>query len=112
MKRGLWRIMIRQASLACLVAAAGSAVWAQAPAGPQPTSSAPENQTPAQKPAPPQQDAPKQAGVTISVDVPVVTLDVVAATQNGDIIPGLKRENFRILEDGQPQVITNFGTTE
>ena len=36
--------------------------------------------------------------MTISVEVPVVTLDVIAATQNGDIIPGLKKENFRILK--------------
>jgi len=39
-----------------------------------------------------------------------VTLDVVATTSNGDLIPGLKKENFRILEDGAPQTITNFGT--
>jgi len=50
--------------------------------------------------------------VSIAVEVPVVTLDVVAATQNGDIIPGLKKENFRVLEDGQPQTITNFGPTD
>jgi len=50
--------------------------------------------------------------VTVSVEVPVVTLDVVAATQNGDIIPGLKKENFRVLEDGQPQTITSFGPTD
>ena len=59
--------------------------------------------------------APAEAaggGVTISVEVPVVTLDVVAATQNGDIIPGLKKENFRVLEDGQPQTITLFGPTD
>jgi VWFA-related protein len=36
----------------------------------------------------------------------------VAATQNGDIIPGLKKENFRVLEDGQPQTITSFGPTD
>ena len=50
--------------------------------------------------------------MTISVEVPVVTLDVVAATQNGDIIPGLKKENLRVLEDGQPQTITSFGPTD
>ena len=43
--------------------------------------------------------------MTISVEVPVVTLDVVATTQHGDIIPGLKK-------DGQPQTITNFGPTD
>jgi len=110
MKRWLWNIISRQVGLACMLAAAGSTVWAQAPAGPQPTSSAPEN--PAQKPDAPQQEAPKQSGVTISVDVPVVTLDVVAATQSGDIIPGLKKENFRVLEDGQPQQIINFAPSE
>lgn len=101
-----------QASLGCLLAVACSTVWAQAPAGPQPTSSAPQNPTQEQKPAVPQQDKPQDAGVTISVEVPVVTLDVVAATQNGDIIPGLKKENFRVLEDGQPQAILNFAPSE
>jgi len=95
------------------VLAAGCAtIWAQAPAGPQPTSPAQENPAPAQKPAAPQQQKPQEGGVSISVEVPVVTLDVVAATQNGDIIPGLKKENFRVLEDGQPQTITSFGPTD
>lgn len=86
---------------------------AQAPPGPQGTPPAQSEQAPsvATKPAPPQQKPP-EAGVTISVEVPVVTLDVIAATQHGDLIPGLKKENFRILEDGQPQAITNFGQTD
>jgi len=48
----------------------------------------------------------------ISVEVPLVTVDVVAATHSGDFITGLKKENFRILEDGVPQTITNFAPTE
>ena len=55
---------------------------------------------------------PPQAGVTIAVDVPIVTLDVVATTQHGDILPGLKKENFRILDEGVPQTITNFAPTD
>src|SRR5437667_2290980 len=51
---------------------------------------------------------PQAGGATISVEVPVVTLDVVAATQHGDIITGLKKENFRVLEDGAPQTISSF----
>jgi len=84
---------------------------AQAPPGPQgtqpppPTPSAPSNPTPAQQ-------KPPESGVTISVEVPVVTLDVIATTQHGDLISGLKKENFRVLEDGQPQTITNFGPTD
>jgi VWFA-related protein len=109
MRRGIWRVLAAAALLAALFA--GSPVTrAQAPAGPEPTSQAPA--APAQKPSAPQQQKPQDSGVTISVEVPVVTLDVVAATQNGDIIPGLKKENFRVLEDGQPQQITNFAPTD
>lgn len=91
--------------------AMSSLALAQAPAGPQPTAPA-GNATPGPAPAPKQdQQQPQQGGVSISVEVPVVNLEVVAATQNGDVIPGLKKENFRILEDGQPQTITNFGNS-
>ena len=83
---------------------------AQAPSGPQGGSQPPQGTTPP-APAAQQQQAP-QGGVTISVEVPVVTLDVVATTQHGDILTGLKRENFRILEDGVPQTISNFGPTD
>lgn len=91
---------------------AGS-LQAQAPSGPQGTPPPQSNPAPSTtpKPAPPQEKT-QQSGVTISVEVPVVTLDVVATTQHGDIIPGLKKENFRVLEDGQPQTITNFGPTD
>jgi VWFA-related protein len=82
---------------------------AQAPEGPQNASPPQANPAaPAPKPAAPQQK-PQEGGVTISLEVPVVTLDVVATNANGDIITGLKKENFRVLEDGVPQTITNFG---
>src|SRR2546422_1304982 len=55
---------------------------------------------------------PQEGGATISVEVTVVTLDVVAATQHGDIITGLKKENFRVLEDGAPQTISSFAPTD
>jgi VWFA-related protein len=88
--------------------------FAQAPSGPQGGAPPPpqQQQKPeqAQPPSPAQQ--PPQSGVTIAVDVPIVTLDVVATTQHGDIIPGLKKENFRVLDDGIPQTITSFAPTE
>src|SRR5205807_10036183 len=93
---------------------AESPAFAQAPTGPQGGAPPPaqQQQNPdSPKPASPAQQAP-QAGVTIAVDVPIVTLDVVATTQHGDIIPNLKKENFRILDDGVPQTITNFSPTE
>jgi len=55
---------------------------------------------------------PPESGVNISVEVPVVTINVIATTQHGDLIHELKKENFRILEDSQPQTITNFGLTD
>jgi VWFA-related protein len=109
MTRSIWSVLAVAAVLAAVLTV-GAEARAQAPAGPEPTSQAPA--APAQKPATPQQQKPQDSGVTISVEVPVVTLDVVAATQNGDIIPGLKKENFRVLEDGQPQQITNFAPTD
>src|SRR3984957_10898871 len=104
------------ALLACALAVQSS--YAQAPAGPQggqPQPSAPPTPPPpaAQNPAskPPAQ-APPEAGATIAVDVPVVTEDVIATTKNGDILTGLKKENFRVLDDGAPQTITNFAPTD
>lgn len=89
------------------------AARAQAPAGPQ---NGGQQQT-ARQPAPAQQQGPAQkkpeeSGLSISVEVPIVTLDVIATTQHGDILTGLKKENFKIVEDGVPQTITNFGPTD
>jgi VWFA-related protein len=49
---------------------------------------------------------------SISVEVPLVSIDVSANTKDGGFIPGLKKENFRIYEDGVEQPITNFAQTE
>ena len=46
---------------------------------------------------------------SIRVNVPLVTLDVGVLTKDGMFVPGLKQENFRVMEDGVPQKITNFG---
>src|SRR6267378_1260366 len=72
--------------------------YAQAPSGPQ--GSAPPPQNPGPPKAAPTPHQPPQGGVTIAVDVPIVTLDVVATTSRGDIIPGLKKDNFRVLDEG------------
>jgi VWFA-related protein len=110
--RGVY-LGFKLASVGALALLLSASTPAQAPAGPQGTPPAQSNPAPtiAPKPAAPQ-EKPQEGGVTISVEVPVVTLDVIATTQHGDIIPGLKKENFRILEDGQPQPITNFGPTD
>jgi VWFA-related protein len=48
----------------------------------------------------------------ISVNVPLVNVDVLVTTKDGQTIPGLKKENFKITEDGTPQKIASFNQTE
>jgi VWFA-related protein len=49
---------------------------------------------------------------SLRVNVPLVNVDVGVVTRDGQFIPGLKKENFRILEDGVPQTITDVQQTE
>src|SRR6202158_2561378 len=49
---------------------------------------------------------------SISVQVPLVNLDVLVTTKEGQTIPGLKPENFRIFEDGAEQKISTFNKTD
>ncbi len=114
MKAILSVILLAVLATALVLPLAENSVLAQAPTGPQGGAPPPpqQQQNPASPQAPTPAQQPPQAGVTIAVDVPIVTLDVVATTQHGDIIPGLKKENFRILDDGVPQTITNFSPTE
>src|SRR5277367_2175445 len=83
---------------------------AQSPSGPQ--GGAQQGAPPVAPTPPPVQQKPPDAGASISVEVPVVTLDVIAASQHGDILTGLKKENFRVIDDNAPQTITNFGATD
>src|SRR5712692_1859653 len=115
MKTILSVILLAVLATALVLRLAENSVLAQAPTGPQGGAPPPpqQQQNPASPPgSTPAQPPSPQAGVTIAVDVPIVTLDVVATTQHGDIIPGLKKENFRILDDGVPQTITNFAPTD
>jgi VWFA-related protein len=85
---------------------------AQAPPSPQPGQSPQQTPPPQSSTTPAQQPQTQSGGVSISVEVPLVTVEVGATTAGGDIITGLKRENFRIYEDGVPQQITNFGPSD
>jgi len=104
---GLWLIVAGALTLSV------SALHArgQAPEGPQ--GGQQQGAPPAQpKPEPPPQQKPQEAGASIAVEVPVVTMDVIAATNHGDLLTGLKKENFRIMDDGVAQTISNFGSSE
>ena len=62
----------------------------------------------------PPQPEPSQTppGFSISVTVPVVSVDVVITDNSGNFLSGLKKENFRITEDGTIQTITNFAPSD
>lgn len=112
MKAMLAAILLCVAGSAIALFTSGDNVLAQAPPGQQ-SGSGQQGAPPAQQaPAPPQQQKPPEAGASIAVEVPVVTLDVIAATQHGDILTGLKKENFRVMDNGAPQTITNFGASD
>src|SRR5712664_1562074 len=63
-----------------------------------------------QQPQAPTEQTP--GGFSISVTVPVVSVDVVLTDNNGNFLTGMKKENFRITEDGTVQTITNFAPTD
>lgn len=77
----------------------------------RPDPSKPEGQQ--EEPLPPDLVGRPQEAETISVRTQLVNVDaVVYHKKTGKIIPGLKRENFAIFEDGVKQEITNFATPE
>jgi hypothetical protein len=69
-----------------------------------------QSQGPAQQGQDQQQSG--QPGFAITMTVPVVNVDVVVTDNDGNYLNSLKKENFRITEDGVPQTITNFGFTD
>ncbi|HTG86419.1 MAG TPA: VWA domain-containing protein [Pyrinomonadaceae bacterium] len=51
-------------------------------------------------------------GDVVRVETQLVSVPAVVTDSTGRPISGLKPDNFRLVEDGQVQTITNFGTTE
>jgi VWFA-related protein len=71
---------------------------------------------PDEAPPPPPPVTPKRVedvpDYSLKVNVPLVNVDVLVTTKDGQFIPGLKKENFRIAEDGVPQTVTKFNVSE
>jgi VWFA-related protein len=62
-------------------------------------------------PPPPQPKVKNPEGMpdfSLRVDVPNVQVPILVTTKDGQFIPGLKKDNFKILEDGVPQNISSF----
>ncbi len=113
------RIWIRAILLAALIAVLGIPpgaflAFAQQegpekppPAQQSPPPAAPQNGPTQQKPpaAPPPQ-------ATITAESNLVNIDATVTDQDGNVLTNLKKENFRVLDDGHAQQITNFAPTE
>ena len=127
------KFLIRLAFVLTLTAGAGFLAWAQnssqqPPANPNQQDAPPEAGGPQDEvgpyvipkkkdePPPPAPEKPKKIenmpDYSIRVDVPVVNLDVLVTTKDGQTVPGLKADNFKIMEDGAPQKIATFNQTE
>jgi VWFA-related protein len=49
---------------------------------------------------------------SLKVNVPLVNVDVLVTTKNGQFVPGLKKDNFRVEEDGVPQQVSHFTVSQ
>jgi len=67
---------------------------------------------PAERPAPRVKNPEGMGDFSVRVNLPLVNVDVGVLTKDGEFIPGLKKENFRVVEDGVPQNITDVQQTE
>lgn len=70
------------------------------------------NQTPAQKVPPGSSSDEVDEGDVVRVETRLVSVPAVITNTSGRPVMGLRRENFLVFEDGKPQSIANFGTTE
>ena len=70
-------------------------------------------QTPEPKKSPQPSNADEvDEGDVIRTETQLVSVPAVVTDASGRPLSDLKPENFKIVEDGQPQTIANFGTTE
>lgn len=67
-----------------------------------------QQKPPAQPPQQQQQPQQQQPQYSITVQSQLVQVNTVVTDQDGNIITGLKQQNFRIFDDNQAQPVTNF----
>lgn len=110
----------RVALLAALIALLGIppqaftafARQAQGPQAPAPAESEPAPPPTGQKQAPPKPNEPPNSQSQITVQSNLVNIDAVVTDQDGNIVTGLKRENFKVTDNGVEQQVTNFSPSE
>ena len=75
----------------------------------QPAAADPMNQPP---PPPAAKPTPNPEDEVVLVETNLVTTPVSVLDRNGRFIPGLKKKDFKIFENGVPQAITYFQSSE
>ncbi len=70
-----------------------------------------KKEVPPEPPPKPPKNPEGMGDYSITKNVNLVNLEVTVLTKSGHFVPGLKKENFKIYEDGAPQTITNFAQT-
>ena len=103
---------------------AGETVYAPKKSAKPNVQQQPENQ-PSEQPEKVPGQAPQQAPqekqpekinpnqvYTLSTQSNLVNVDVLVTDKNGNPITGLGKQNFKVLDDGVPQSVTNFSTAE
>jgi len=74
-----------------------------------------KNPEEAPPPPPPPASPARTEGMpdySIKVNVPLVNVDVMVTTKSGQFVPGLKKDNFRLFEDGAQQQISSFNVSK
>lgn len=62
--------------------------------------------------ATPVQAEQTQPGYSMSVEAPLVVVDILVTDEDGNVLTGLTKGNFRVLDNGKPQIIADFATTD
>ncbi len=102
-------------SLAVCAAAGKAAHWGQTNQQQRPRK---VGATPTPSPPPTNQPQTNSSGEEVAegdvvrVETQLVSVPAVVTDRNGHPVAGLRAENFVVLEDGKPQRVTNFATTE
>jgi VWFA-related protein len=102
-------------SLAVCAAAGKAAHWDQTNQQQRPRK---VGATPTPSPTPTNQSQTSSSGEEVAegdvvrVETQLVSVPAVVTDRNGHPVAGLRAENFVVLEDGKPQRVTNFATTE
>jgi Ca-activated chloride channel family protein len=115
------RVLLSTGMILCLLALIGwhtSSAQSPAPVSPNAQRQRPRRVNDPASAASPENKLPTAAGEEIDdgdvvrVDTQLVSVPAVVTNNGGRPVPGLRAENFQLFENGQPQRLTTFATTE